>query len=131
MGKFLLDKLLGDVKQFVDNYLDQALVALKEEARMNPERDWLFEYPLKTWQVKVDVNPSKSECRDYLLKWMVHGQIIPHSKKIDWQISRKENVFQIESQVFQENLMAEESDNENESDTSDIGEVEGIESFTD
>ena len=118
--KFTLDKLLGEVKYFMENNVVEALGVLKEEANMNPERDWNHKYPLKTWQVKVDLDHPKEwyhECLDYLNNWVVHGRIIPRRKGIATQLSREGNVFKIESYLCQRDLEKEESESESENDS--------------
>jgi len=125
--KITLDKLLLDVKHFTENDFHKALDKLKEEANMNSDTDWNYKHILKKWQVKVDLDePDKwdSECRDYLQNWMVHGQILPPNKNIDWQVYNNGNVFIIESGVYHDNLIIDDSESDEEDDSEALEELQ-------
>jgi len=126
--KFTLDKLLGNFKHFVENNLDDALSKRKEDATQNPDTDMKFKYPLKTFQVEMDLDePHKwnFECFCYLRNWMVHGRIFPDDTKAHWMLSNKKNVFKIETYVYHQDLVMDESESGSENNGNDDGE-EGL-----
>jgi len=142
--KFTIDRMLIEVKDFVENDLEEAYAELKKIAYENPETDWNHRYPLKTFQIKIDLPQSDKwnfECSDYILKWIVHGELTDTARRgVCWdlpntvecsigsfknpnQYKNRRNVFKCVSYVFHEDLIRDDetdsSDSDNDEDSSD------------